>query len=186
MALNTACAIRLPKRLYNLLKRFVRKRNSPHWLVQRSRIILRLSRGYRVCDVIRALHIDRKTVTRWRNRWQQGIEHILQGLSEASSPSLEQRVSTLLRDAPRTGTPAHFSAQQFTQIIAVACEAPQASGYPISHWSAREIAIEASKRGIVESISERSVNRLLAEMDLKPHRSRYWLNANPNCPETFN
>ncbi len=185
MALNTACAIRLPKRLYNLLKRFVRKRNSPHWLVQRSRIILRLSRGYRVCDVIRALHIDRKTVTRWRNRWQQGIEHILQGLSEASSPSLEQRVSTLLRDAPRTGTPAHFSAQQFTQIIAVACEAPQASGYPISHWSAREIAIEASKRGIVESISERSVNRLLAEMDLKPHRSRYWLNANPNCPETF-
>ncbi|MEM9220633.1 MAG: hypothetical protein AAGD25_40735 [Cyanobacteria bacterium P01_F01_bin.150] len=92
MALKAARSIHLPKRLYNLLKRFARKRNSLHWLVQRSRIIL---------------------------------------------------------------------------------------------WLSREIAIEASKRGIVASISERSVNRLLAEMDLKPHRSRYWLNATPDCPETF-
>ena len=186
MALNAACSIHLPKRLYNLLKRFERKRNSPHWLVQRSGIIVRLSRGFRVNTIARELQIDRKSVTRWRARWLQGIASILQGLSEASSPSLEQRVFTLLKDAPRSGTPATFSAQQFTQIIAVACEEPQSSGYPISHWSAREIAIEASKRGIVASISERSINRLLAEMDLKPHRSRYWLNANPDCPETFN
>ncbi|MEM9219068.1 MAG: IS630 family transposase [Cyanobacteria bacterium P01_F01_bin.150] len=185
MALTIADSIHLPKRLYNLLKRFVRKRNSPHWLVQRSRIILGLSRGLRVGKIARELQIDRKSVTRWRARWLQGIKSILQGLSTASPPSLEQRVITLLSDAPRSGTPATFSAQQLTQIIALACEAPQASGYPISHWSAREIAIEASKRGIVESISERSVNRLLADMELKPHRSRYWLNANPDCSETF-
>ena len=108
-----------------------------------------------------------------------------QALSEASVESLTQRVKLILSDAPRPGSPPRFSAQQFTQIIALACEDPQESGYPISHWSAQEIVAETIKRGIVESISVRSVNRLLAEMDLKPHRSRYWLNANPDCPEQF-
>lgn len=185
MALIGSRTIRLPQRLYKLLKRFVRKRNSPHWLVLRSRIILGLSRGFRVSEMVRDLHINRKTVTRWRDRWQRGVESLTQGMSEASPQSLEKRVKTILSDAPRSGAPPHFSAQQLTQIIAVACEDPQASGYPISHWSAQEIASEVGKRGIVESISARSVNRLLAEMDLKPHRTRYWLHATPDCPETF-
>ena len=66
------------------------------------------------------------------------------------------------------------------------CGDPQACGRrPISHWSAGEIAEEVVKRTIVAQISERTVNRLLAEMDLKPHRSRYWLNSAPECPQTF-
>ncbi len=84
------------------------------------------------------------------------------------------RLISLLQDAPCSGTPAQFSPEQLTQIIAVACSEPQACGRPISHWSAGEIADEVVKRTIVPQISERTVNRLLAEMDLKPHRSRYW------------
>ncbi len=45
---------------------------------------------------------------------------------------------------------------------------------PKRHWSAEEIADEVVKRTIVPRISERTINRLLADMDLKPHRSRYW------------
>ncbi|MBA2320975.1 MAG: hypothetical protein H0V89_07460 [Deltaproteobacteria bacterium] len=33
------------------------------------------------------------------------------------------------------------------------------------------------KRKIVESISIRQIARFLEEVDLKPHRSRYWLNS---------
>ena len=95
------------------------------------------------------------------------------------------RLISLLQDAPRSGTPAQFSPEQLTRIIAVACEDPQACGRPISHWSAGEIADEVVKRTIVPQISERTVNRLLGEMDLKPHRSRYWLNLAPECPQTF-
>jgi len=47
----------------------------------------------------------------------------------------------------------------------------------------QEIAAEAIKRGIVETISTRSVERFLKEADLKPHQSRYWLNANPLTPK---
>ncbi len=84
------------------------------------------------------------------------------------------RLISLLQDASRSGTPAQFSPEQLTQIIAVACEDPKTCGRPLSHWSAGEIADEVVKRTIVPQISERTVNRLLADMDLKPHRSRYW------------
>ncbi len=49
--------------------------------------------------------------------------------------------------------------KQLCQIMAVACEPPGDSGRPISHWTPRELADEASKRGIVERISARTVPR---------------------------
>ncbi len=67
----------------------------------------------------------------------------------------------MLSDAYRCGTPATFSAEQVVQIIALACEAPILSKRPISHWTPRELADEAVKRGLVESISPQSVERFL-------------------------
>jgi putative transposase len=45
--------------------------------------------------------------------------------------------------------------------MALACEPPEASGRPISQWTPRELADEAIKRGMVETISERHVGRFL-------------------------
>src|SRR5262249_16415944 len=59
------------------------------------------------------------------------------------------------------GAPATFSAEQWCQIIALACEPPEASGRPISHWTPRELADEACKRAIVPTISARHVGRFL-------------------------
>jgi len=41
------------------------------------------------------------------------------------------------------------------------------------------------KRGIVPSISARQVRRFLSSAALKPHQSRYWLNADPKDRELF-
>ena len=78
-----------------------------------------------------------------------------------------------------------FSPEQVVQIVAIACEKPQASGRPISRWTAEEIAEEAVQRGIVKSVSVTSVKRFLGEAQLRPHRSQYWLNAAPKDPEVF-
>jgi hypothetical protein len=43
----------------------------------------------------------------------------------------------------------------------VACEPPEKSGRPLSHWTARELADEARERQIVRSISSRTVGRFL-------------------------
>jgi putative transposase len=62
-------------------------------------------------------------------------------------------------------TASYFSTEQVVQIVALACENPEASGYPVSHWSPRELATEAVKRGIVEKISPRSIGRFLKRSD---------------------
>jgi hypothetical protein len=46
-------------------------------------------------------------------------------------------------------------------MVALACEAPEQSGRPISQWTGREIAEEIKRRGIVAEISGRHAARLL-------------------------
>src|SRR3954470_8770086 len=55
----------------------------------------------------------------------------------------------------------------------------------LTHWTGAELAAEAGKRGIVESISASQVNRLLREAELRPQRSRYWLNTTEKDPALF-
>lgn len=66
-------------------------------------------------------------------------------------------------------------ARLFLQLFAIACKKPEDYGRPISHWTARDLADEAIKQGIVTTISPRHVGRLMAEADLKPHQFQYWL-----------
>jgi transposase len=67
----------------------------------------------------------------------------------------------VLADAPRSGAPATFSPEQIVQLVAVACEPPEQSGRPIDHWTARELADEVKKRGLVPDISPRTAGRFL-------------------------
>jgi len=43
-----------------------------------------------------------------------------------------------------------FSLEQFSNCL-IACEKPEAYGRPISDWTARELADEGVKQGIVEA-----------------------------------
>jgi hypothetical protein len=80
-------------------------------------------------------------------------------------------------DLPRPGTPPTFTPEQICAIIALACEAPGDSGLPITHWTHAALAAEAMQRGIVAEISAHSIGRFLREVDLKPHRTRGWINS---------
>ena len=57
--------------------------------------------------------------------------------------------------------PATFTPEQICAIMALACEMPEQSELPLSHWSQSELAREAVRRGIVDSISHGSVGRFL-------------------------
>jgi putative transposase len=72
---------------------------------------------------------------------------------------LRQLIVEALSDEVRKGRPAIFTPEQICQIIAMACEQPEDSQRPISHWTPREVADEVIKRGIVTSISPRTVGR---------------------------
>lgn len=95
-------------------------------------------------------------------------------------------IKQVLSDAPRSGCTGTFTAEQVTEILAVACEPPENSNRPIEHWTHRELTDEVIKRGIVPSISISRVGSFLKDADLQPHRSKYWLNTKEKCQTTFN
>jgi hypothetical protein len=61
--------------------------------------------------------------------------------------------------------------------VQLACLDPIAKGLHITHWSSQDLARQARAEGIVSAISARTVRRLLQEVDLQPHRTRYWKTA---------
>ncbi len=142
-----------------ILKQIVRCHTSEQRLVRRAQIILKANEGLNNGHISQALSINRETVQRWRQRWHDSAQ-VLQ-LAPTDGPSLNARIVSILQDSPRPGAPATFAAQQVVRIVALACESPEQSGRPISEWTPRELADEAIKRGIVDTISARSVERFL-------------------------
>jgi len=153
--------ITLSENQQKILTALARRRTNPHQLVRRAQLILQASAGKNNSQISWQLQLHRHQVRLWRKRWQQAQESLKQAETEGDNTFLEQRICKVLSDEFRSGTPATFSIEQIVQIIAIACEDPRESGYPISHWTPKEIALEAIKREIVAEISPRSVGRFL-------------------------
>lgn len=145
-----------------ILEHIVRQKNNPQWLVTRAQIILRAAAGESNRRMAAEMKLTRNTVRLWRQRWQATTDQRAAiAAEEEPTPTLREAVEATLRDAYRRGTPATFTAEQVVQIVAISCEDPQTSGYPVSHWTPKEVAAEAIKRGLVASISPRQVGRFL-------------------------
>ncbi len=145
-----------------ILEHIVRQQNNPQWLGRRAKIILRTAAEQTNGQIARELEITRNTVSSWRERWQAAEAQRGAVANEMEGDkSLRALLEDVLRDNPRSGAPGKFSAEQMAQIIAMACEDPEASGYPVSHWTPKELVMEAVKRGVVAHISERQVGRFL-------------------------
>ena len=133
------------------LERLARAHTTGQQLAVRARVVLLAAEGLSTSAVARTLGVDVGTARQWRARWRE-----LDGV-----PLAELSVAARLADAPKPGAPARITPEQVCQIIAVACEQPAESDRPISQWSARELADEITRRGIVERISARHAGRLL-------------------------
>jgi len=157
-----ALALQLSPVQQALLQQLVRRQTADQRLVRRASLLLALAAESRVEVVARQLGLTRRTVRHWRDRWLQAYPTLHQAeQNQVTGPQLAALLEHVLGDAPRPGTPATFSPEQIVQIVAVACEPPEKSGRPISHWTSRELADEVKKRHIVQAISARSVGRFL-------------------------
>jgi putative transposase len=144
-------AVELSAEMRQGLEELVRRHQTPQRLALRARMILLAAGGQNNARIARALATTVDSVRLWRVRWL-GFEGL---------PLDELSVAERLEDAPRPGKPPTIGAEQVCRIVALACEAPEASGRPISQWTGQEIADEIVRRGIVESISPRHASRLL-------------------------
>jgi transposase len=127
-----------------------------HRDVIRARIILAAAEGRTNASIAADLGLHVDTVRKWRRRF---FQERLAGLADRS----------------RTGRPRQFSAVQVAEVKALACELPATSEAPLAKWSCPDLAAEAVRRGVVESVSASTVRRWLAADAIKPWQHRSWI-----------
>lgn len=137
------------------LEKLIKRHQTAQQIALRARIVLASAAGKTNTTVAEKNEVSHNTVRLWRNRW----------VSLQKIPLEDLSVEERLQDVPRPGAPSQITADQRCQIEALACEKPETSGRPITHWSAREIADEIVARKIVKQISPRHAARLLKRSD---------------------
>jgi transposase len=179
-----AAKVTITEQQQNVLQELSRSRSEATTIVQRASIILLAFAGRRNEEISDEVGLERKQVGLWRRRWRDAWEALTR--LECLEPlRLRGAVRETLRDAPRSGAPGTFTAEQITQILAVACEPPSKSDRPITHWTQRELRAEVIKRRIVDEISESRIGHYLRTAALQPHRRKMWLNTKERDPKVF-
>jgi putative transposase len=154
--------IQLTQRQRELLDHLARREHSSQQLLRRLQIVRLAADGLTNDAITHQLRLHRETARTWRKRWAEAQDCLAAAEAEgATDTQLLRLIEAILADEPRPGAPATFSPEALAQIMALACEDPKASSLPISHWTPKELAQEAIRRGIVLSISPRSVGRFL-------------------------
>ena len=112
------------------------------------------------------MRLNRKTVKLWRDKWFRYKDKLSR--NQIDDKHLKKLIlNEILIDEQRSGIKAIFTIEQITKIIALACERPEYSGYPTSHWTIRELREEILKREIVKEISWSSIQRFLKSGGIK-------------------
>jgi transposase len=150
----------LPQNARADLHTLIRAHSTPQSLALRARIVLRAA----ACDhptnlaISRDLGCDNRTVGKWRRRYH---DH---GLAS-------------LQDAERSGRPRRVSSKVRVTIVSAASQLPQDENRTVTRWSLDELVDRVLEALPKSSISRSTIWRVLEEIDLKPHKSEYWLNS---------
>src|SRR3954453_11252786 len=156
-----AAKVIITERKKHVLQTLAFSRSCAQGLAHRAEIILLAFAGLKNEVIAEKLQCERHGVGIWRRRWQQYFERLTIIECAEKPHALREAIAEVLSDLPRAGCGGKFTAEQIALILAVACEPPEKSDRPITHWTARELADEVVKRGIVTSISVRQVGRFL-------------------------
>src|SRR5262249_45445303 len=142
------------------LHALLRAHSTPQSLALRARLVLRAADLDRPSNlaISREIGCDNHTVGKWRRRY------LALGLSG-------------LQDAVRSGRPKVIAASTRVHVISVASTLPQDQGRPVTRWTLEEIATTVCETLHADPLSRSSIWRILHEVDLKPHKSEYWLNS---------
>src|SRR3989475_10643569 len=134
------------------LERWAQSRTWPAGDVFRARLILALAAGQSYREMVRGMRTSAATIARWRRRFEQDRLAGLEGRHRGSKP--------------RTATPAVQA-----RVVRRVQQQPSDGS---THWSCRKLAGELG-------VSKSTVQRILMQARLKPHRlERYLASDDPD------
>jgi transposase len=137
------------------LQRRVRAHTTPQRAAKRARIVLLAADGLPNRQIAPLVGMNQHTVAQWRRRFE------------------TERLAGLT-DRKRPGRPLVYDHDQRLRIVATVTQQPPD---PASHWSHSQLAQELADMGISAS----QIGRILADLDIKPHRVRSWI-TRPDDP----
>ncbi len=123
---------------------------------QRARVVLLAAQGRTNRAIGAKLDIGAKTAGKWRQRYH------------AEGPKG-------LRDAPRSGRPPVYTAEQKAWYFQKVLEEVRDNGMPTSRWSCEDLVDFARRAGMDATPDPATLWRWLDKADIKPHKWRYWL-----------
>jgi len=170
---GSAAKVVISERQQGVLQLLSTARTVAQYLVNRATILLLAFQGLDNQAIAAQVSLGRHQVGLWRRRWQDAFPKLLRIECTDEPLALRRAIEDVLSDEQRSGSPGKFTGEQLALLLALACEPPEKSCRPITHWTGAELAQEAMQRGIVDSISPAQVNRYLREAQLQPHKSRY-------------
>lgn len=135
----------------------MRAATSPQRDALRARIVLACAEGGTAASVAGRVGVHPRTVERWRKRYLQD------GLAG-------------LQDRPRPGRKPKFGAVTRCEVVALACEPVEAKDGKATR-SIDDVRAEAIARGVVPEIGWTTIQRILAEADLRPHLVQGWVHS---------
>jgi transposase len=130
--------------------------------VQRAQILWRYHSGETVATIMKAVHMTRKSVSKWINK------------------ALTRSVAAGLKDAPHGSQPV-LTEQAKAWVVHVACSKPKELGYAAEVWSRQALAQHvrqyAASQGhpCLARASKATVQRILAAQPLQPHKVAYYM-----------
>ena len=151
----------ITERQQEILREMTVSRVCPQGLARRAEMILRAFERERNAAIAEVLGYERHAIGIWRRRWKASFEKLIDAECVGRPGELRRTIEAVLSDKARSGRRSRFEPDQVAMILAVACEPPEKSGRPLSHWTQPEWADEVVKRGIVPAISARHLGRFL-------------------------
>ena len=131
------------------LQRRVRAHTTPQRAAKRARVVLLAAEGVPNRQIAPIVGMNQHTVAHWRRRFA------------------AERLAGL-EDRQRPGRPPVYGHNERLRIVATVTEEPPD---PASSWSHSQLAQALSDIGISAS----QIGRILADLDIKPHRVRSWI-----------
>ena len=159
--LGKAAKVNISEKQMEILESLTNSPTTSVCISQRANIILLAYQKKLNTEITEIVKLNPQQVGRWRKRWKAAEDNLIN--TECTQPiaKLRSAIEKLLSDKHRSGRKSRFTTEQQASIIAIACEDPEESERPISIWTQREIADEAIKRKIVDTISPNRVRAFL-------------------------
>ena len=150
--------IRLTAKQQVGLKRLVGRGKTEVRKYRRAQMVLQAAQGESIKSIARRLETSSCLVRKWLQRFKR------RGLAG-------------LDDLPRSGRPQKIGCLERTQVVGAACQAPERYGMQRVVWSHKALREALLEAGLVETISARSVGRILRQAQIKPHRVKMWCHS---------